>query len=184
MKVARRGLARGPRIGSLSRCDSLGEGMRIFGHPYVENWGRMEIGPHVVIRAEPVRCHLVTAPRGVLLIGDGAVIEHGAGITAHLSIQIGAGARIGPFALVMDTAFHDPDDPSKRPEPRPISIGEGAIIGSHATVLPGSRIGAGARVFAGSVVAGFVPPGARVRGVPAAVAEQIPGTRVRALALR
>lgn len=137
----------------------------MFGRLQIDNRGRMEIGPRVLLRAEPVVCHLATGPRGTLLIGEGVVIEHGAGVAAHLSVRIGAGARIGPYALVMDTTFHDPEDLSKMPDPRPVVIGEGAVIGSHATVLPGARIGAGARVLAGSVVMGVVPPGAQVRGI-------------------
>jgi acetyltransferase-like isoleucine patch superfamily enzyme len=48
-----------------------------------------------------------------------------------------------------------------------IHVGERAMIGAGAVVLPGVRIGAGAQVAANSLVAADVPPGATVAGVPA-----------------
>ncbi|MFC6960606.1 acyltransferase [Halocatena marina] len=48
-----------------------------------------------------------------------------------------------------------------------VVVGERAMIGAGAIVLPGVRIGAGAKVAANSLVAKDVPPGATVAGVPA-----------------
>jgi len=50
-----------------------------------------------------------------------------------------------------------------------IVVGERAMIGAKAVVLPGVRIGARAQVAAGSLVADDVPPGTTVAGVPAEV---------------
>ncbi len=49
----------------------------------------------------------------------------------------------------------------------PVHIGDGAWIGSRATLLPGSTIGAGAIVGAGALVRGDVPANSLVAGVPA-----------------
>ena len=49
-----------------------------------------------------------------------------------------------------------------------VVVGERAMIGAGAVVLPGVEIGADARVAANSLVASDVPPGATVAGVPAA----------------
>jgi acetyltransferase-like isoleucine patch superfamily enzyme len=48
-----------------------------------------------------------------------------------------------------------------------VVVGERAMVGAGATVLPGVEIGADARVAANSLVAADVPPGATVAGVPA-----------------
>ena len=50
-----------------------------------------------------------------------------------------------------------------------VTIGERAMIGAGAIVLPGVEVGAGARVAANSLVPEDVPPGTTVAGVPAAV---------------
>ena len=49
-----------------------------------------------------------------------------------------------------------------------VVVGERAMIGAGAVVLPGVRIGEGAQVAANSLVTDDVPPGATVAGVPAA----------------
>ncbi|GAA0676930.1 acyltransferase [Natronoarchaeum mannanilyticum] len=48
-----------------------------------------------------------------------------------------------------------------------VVVGERAMIGAGAVVLPGVEIGAGAQVAANSLVAEDVPPGQTVAGVPA-----------------
>jgi len=48
-----------------------------------------------------------------------------------------------------------------------VHIGEGAMIGAGAVVLPGVEIGAGAQVAANSLVTEDVPPETTVAGVPA-----------------
>jgi acetyltransferase-like isoleucine patch superfamily enzyme len=48
-----------------------------------------------------------------------------------------------------------------------VHVGERAMIGAGAVVLPGVRIGRGAQVAANSLVDRDVPPGATVAGVPA-----------------
>jgi acetyltransferase-like isoleucine patch superfamily enzyme len=48
-----------------------------------------------------------------------------------------------------------------------VVVGERAMIGAGAIILPGVEIGAGAQVMANSVVVADVPPGETVAGVPA-----------------
>jgi acetyltransferase-like isoleucine patch superfamily enzyme len=50
-----------------------------------------------------------------------------------------------------------------------VVVGERAMVGAGAVVLPGVEIGADARVAANSLVAADVPPGTTVAGVPAEV---------------
>ena len=56
---------------------------------------------------------------------------------------------------------------------RPVVVGKGVWIGSHATILPGVTIGEGAVVAAGAVVARDVPARTVVAGVPAKVIKNI-----------
>jgi acetyltransferase-like isoleucine patch superfamily enzyme len=55
-----------------------------------------------------------------------------------------------------------------------VVIGERAMIGAGAIVLPGVVIGSGARVAANSLVTRDVPPGTTVAGVPAEPVERDP----------
>lgn len=48
-----------------------------------------------------------------------------------------------------------------------ISVGADALVGSRSTLMPGTKIGAGAQVAAGSAVRGKIKPGVRVAGSPA-----------------
>ncbi len=50
-----------------------------------------------------------------------------------------------------------------------VVVGDRAMIGASAVVLPGVTVGEGARVAANSLVAEDVPPGTTVAGVPAEV---------------
>ncbi|MFB6267428.1 MAG: DapH/DapD/GlmU-related protein [Halodesulfurarchaeum sp.] len=49
----------------------------------------------------------------------------------------------------------------------PVRVGERAMVGAGAIVLPGVHIGAGAKVAANSLVDSDVPPDTTVAGVPA-----------------
>jgi len=59
-----------------------------------------------------------------------------------------------------------------------VVVGERAMIGAGAIVLPGVRVGADAQVAANSLVTADVPPGETVSGVPAEVVRRPDGTAV------
>ena len=100
-------------------------------------------------------------------LGEGIVIEAFSGIGAdacigdfstilgHVSIghdvRLGSYTQVSPFASILGRT----------------EIGDEVLIGSHAVILPDRKIGAGAKVGAGSVVVRDVAPGATVFGVPA-----------------
>lgn len=50
-----------------------------------------------------------------------------------------------------------------------VQIGKGVFVGTHASFIPGVKVGDGAYVGAGSVVLKDVPPGAHVFGNPARI---------------
>jgi maltose O-acetyltransferase len=152
---------------SLRRSVRLGRGARLAGRPWIENYGRIEAGERFSLNSQPVRSHLVAGARALIRIGDDVAIDYGAAVASEVRIEIGNRVRIGPFVMIMDTDFHQVADRSRRPEAGPIRIGDDIRIGSRVTILPDAAIGDGARVLSGSVVAGPVPPGAMVSGVPA-----------------
>jgi maltose O-acetyltransferase len=157
----------------LRACDRVGARPRVLGRARIENLGRIEISDDFELHAEPVTSHLVTGVHGTLTIGNAVIIGHGASIAAHGRVGLGDHVVLGPFAIVMDTDFHQASDHRRVAEAGQIHVGACAQLGAGVTLLRGASIGAGARVLAGSVVGGSVPPGAVVGGVPARAASEL-----------
>jgi acetyltransferase-like isoleucine patch superfamily enzyme/acyl carrier protein len=161
---------------ALVGADQVGRSPRVRGRPYVENFGRMQLGDELWLDSSIVQSHLVTGPKGVLEIGARVRIGYGAAIAAHARIDIGDGCQLGPFALLMDTDFHQAGRRDVAPEGRAIFLGRDVHLGSRVTILPGTSIGDGARIEDGSVVSGVISPGAVASGVPARVRGQSEST--------
>ena len=107
------------------------------------------------------------APEGLRIghhctIGNDAFFDAREGITLGDCVNIAAEVRIY-------TREHDIDSPDFAEIGGPVAIEDYAYIGSRVTVLPGVRIGRGAVVASGAVVARDVPPFTLVGGVPAKV---------------
>ncbi|MDI6831879.1 MAG: acyltransferase [Actinomycetota bacterium] len=128
--------------------------------------------------------------RKVFLLGaeKDVVVHHGAEIRAAYKIRIGEGSIIGDEAKLdgrrgidigrhvnlstgvwIWTLDHDPQSPnfSSRGRGGRVTIGDRAWLSAGAVVLPGSAIGEGAVVAAGSVVTGDLEPYSINAGVPA-----------------
>ncbi len=155
----------------LRTCDQIGAKTRAFWRPNIENRGRIVLGARVRLNSHWAPVELVSGPHGVIDIGDGVFINYGSLISAHLHVRIGSNVMVGNYCIIADTETPGVGDPTGGPiiEPRPVEIGNGAWLAARVTVLPGSRIGAGAVIAAGSIVAGEVPPGALAGGIPARV---------------
>ncbi len=155
----------------LRSCDSVGTNVRAFFHPHIENRGRIEIGDNVRLNSNWAPLELVTGPEGVITIGDSAYLNYGTLVSAQQRISIGARVMVGNYSIIADTEIPGISEPSNGPrlEPRGVEIGDGAWLAARVTVLPGARIGAGAIIAAGSVVAGHIPAGMIAGGIPARV---------------
>jgi acetyltransferase-like isoleucine patch superfamily enzyme len=129
----------------------------------------MTIGERFRLQSSPEESHLVTGPRGRLVIGDDVSIGRGAAIAAERHIQIGSRVDIGDVVMIMDTNFHGTDDFQSPSETAPVIIEDDVRIGSQVTILKGTRIGRCARIAPRSVVSRSIPPGVLAAGVPARV---------------
>lgn len=155
----------------LRTCDAIGTNTRTFWRPNIENRGRIMLGSRVRLNSHWAPVELVSGPLGVIDIGDGVFINYGSIISAHLLVRIGSNVMLGNYCIVADTEIPGIGEPAGGPliEPRPVEIGAGAWLAARVTVLPGARIGAGAVIAAGSVVAGDIPAGKVAGGIPARV---------------
>ncbi len=79
-----------------------------------------------------------------LSIGDGAIIRQGALLNDRGGITIGKGAVIGSFSRVYSQSYTSANQ--DQVTLAPTVIGEGALIASHAIVLAGQTVEAGAMV--------------------------------------
>ncbi|MFY0407336.1 acyltransferase [Solicola sp. PLA-1-18] len=140
--------------------------------PFLSVDGEMSVGDHFAVRAQQLRASIAVEAPARLTIGDDVFVNQGAVIHARTQISIGSRVRIGDLVSVCDTDFHEVD-PGGGIRSEPIVIGDDVWIARGAVVLPGSSIGDGAVVAAGSVVRGDVPPWTLVGGVPAKVIRPI-----------
>lgn len=110
-----------------------------------------------------------------LVIGEGCGINGQCVFDLGEKISIGYRVHIGAQAMLLTTS-HELGPSSQRAGSltrAPITIGDGAWLGSRTLVLPGVMIGAGAVVAAGSVVNKDVAPNTLVGGVPAKFIRQL-----------
>ena len=153
---------------------------------------RSERDPGLVVGAHSTIDGVVfnVGPRGRVEIGNWCWLQE-ALLVCELEIRIGNHVAIGWHATIVDADFHpvalearmadaiacSPIGGGHARPPftcRPVVIEHDAFVGPNATILKGVRIGAGAFVEAGAVVARDVPPGRRVLGNPARVVGRAP----------
>ena len=111
-------------------------------------------------------------PNG-LSVGRNSTLNEWVYIVGVGGVTIGEGVRIAARCSFLSDnhVFASPDVPIYKQgwDPKPIVIEDEVWMGVNATVLAGVRIGRGAVVAAGAVVAKDVPEFAIVGGVPAKV---------------
>jgi acetyltransferase-like isoleucine patch superfamily enzyme len=155
----------------LRDCDQVGAGARTFRRPNIENRGRMVLGRRVRLVSGWAPVELVSGPRGLIEIGDRVFINYGSIISAQQHVRIGPNTMVGNYCIIADTETPGIEDPEGAPpvEAHPVEIGSGVWLAARVTVLPGSRIGDGAVIAAGSIVSGDIPAGCVAGGIPARI---------------
>jgi FkbH-like protein len=150
----------------LRDCDDVGARARTIGKPSIDNLGAIEIGTDFVCNSTFAPVELGTGSEGRIEIGDSVAINFGTSIHATSRVRLGDRVSIGPHSVIWDTARGPEAD---HDEAVPIEIGDDVWLAGRVTLLPGSSVGAGSVITAGSVVDGVIPPGVLAGGSPARV---------------
>lgn len=159
----------------LRKCNVVGRWSRAFGpRPIVVNRGRIELGPRTRLFGELGRIELRSAPGATLRIGERTTINYGTVLQAEAAdVTLGADVMVGPYSIFDTTTGGDEATAA-------IVVGDGAWITSRVTVLPGSTIGAGSVIMAGSVVDGEIPERVVAGGIPARIVRRLATTEAAA----
>lgn len=159
---------------------AFGERLTVIGMPTIERIrGRIVLGDDVTLRSDqrgyhtamyrPVRLMTDTHDDACIEIGDRTRIN-GAALHAVHRISIGRDCLIAANVMILDSDGHGiavEDRQSHNPSSSPVVIEDQVWIGANAIILKGVRIGRGAAVAAGSVVAKDVEAMTLVGGNPA-----------------
>lgn len=146
----------------LRHCTTVGRRARTIGAPNVENEGTIEIGSDVVLNSQFSPVELTTLPGGKIQIGTNVRINFGTTVSASRLVSISDDVSIGPYCIIADSEIPGVSDSGEA-----IQIEAGVWLAGRVTVLPGTRIGAGSVITAGSIVSGDVPANVVAGGIPA-----------------
>jgi bifunctional UDP-N-acetylglucosamine pyrophosphorylase/glucosamine-1-phosphate N-acetyltransferase len=146
------GVSIGPNC--LLRDCAIGSGTQVFSNCVIESsrvGSSVRIGPYTRLRPEAVLADDVHVGNFVEIkksqVGLGSKVNH---LTYVGDTQIGSGVNVGAGTITCNY-----DGANKHPT----KIGDGAFIGSNASLVAPVQIGEGATVGAGSVITGQAPAG-------------------------
>lgn len=142
-------------------------GLDVDGDAYVRASGTLRVGRDVQLTSRLAMTHVVVYDGATLTIGDHVRIGHGVAIACSAEMSLGPRTSLAPFCMVADTDFHVAGAAGLAPESHPVHVGADVTVGPHTLLMPGTTIGDGARIDAGSIVSGRVPAGAHFGGNPA-----------------
>jgi acetyltransferase-like isoleucine patch superfamily enzyme len=108
-----------------------------------------------------------------ITIGKNSIVGDHAFLDGRFGIVIGSNVNIASEVRIW-TEEHDIASPNFATIGAPVRICDYAFIGSRVTILPGVKIGEGAVVGAGAVVAKDIPAWAVAFGIPARVVRERP----------
>lgn len=150
----------------LRACNKVGPRARTIGQPVIRNDGEIRIGADLVLNSRYSRVELAALESGTIRIGDRVHINYGTSITSSSEVTLGDDVSIGPYSIIGEPFASEMDRSG-------IEIGPRVWLAARVTVLPGSSIGAGSVITAGSIVSGKIPPDVLAGGIPARPIRQI-----------
>jgi len=156
----------------LRDCTKVGKLVSVHGKPIIDNQGEMFIADEVRIWSPIVQAKLYTGKNGKLVVGRNSRLN-GVHIDVRQLVQIGENVRIAPYAIILDSDFHDLKDHFAEGTSRPVIIEDDVWIATRAMILKGVTIGKGSVIAAGAVVTKDVPPYSVAGGVPARILKKI-----------
>ncbi|MEX2195761.1 MAG: AMP-binding protein [Thermoleophilaceae bacterium] len=150
---------------------SLGRNVTLMPGVHLKNREEGRIVLHDGAKLDSV-VRLVAANDATIELGENAVFGMGTVVNAGADVRIGRNAFTASHCVIISSEHGLASGVPMREQPythSPVLIGEDVWLGANCLVSKGARIGHGAVVSAGSVVAGDVPPAAIVQGQPARV---------------
>ena len=167
----------------------IGKKLKLIGIPIVDirNGGLVLIGDRVTLNSRNRGYHIsmhspvklfADRPGAKIEIGDDSRI-HGSCLHAYKRIVIGRRCLVAANTQIIDCSAHDIclENPADRVHTfgtaKPVTIEDDVWIGMNSIILPGTHIGAGSVIAAGSVVSGNVPSRSVVAGNPAKVVKSL-----------
>ena len=141
----------------LRRCDHFGPGARVAGRVRVENRGSIVIGSGFRVDASYCAVELVSETGGAIEIGKSVFLNFGTMLYARQLVRIGDRSKVGQYSILADCEVPEAQGAFWE-KPKPIVIGKDVWIAGRVTVLPGSTIGNGSVITAGSIVSGEIRP--------------------------
>jgi acetyltransferase-like isoleucine patch superfamily enzyme len=163
-------VGRGARIESGSRAVLLVGFEHITATPAV-----LHIGEHARLVLDGLvqvmrGARIFIGPRGRLRIGHRSFVNDHAWITCFERVEIGSGVAISWHAHILDSDVHQLiAEGRRRPNTRPVLVGDRVWLGTGAMVLKGVVIAPDSVVAAGAVVSRDVAQHTLVAGNPAQV---------------
>tara|TARA_B100001287_G_C22684600_1_gene532524 strand:+ start:5009 stop:5551 length:543 start_codon:yes stop_codon:yes gene_type:complete len=166
----------------------VGKNLKFRGFPHLEilPMAKITIGDNVLLNSWNMGYHLsMFNPTKILLhtneaklnIGDNTRV-HGTCIHVKSEVNIGKNCLIAANTQIFDcnghpTAMKNPKSRLEQTDqPKPVVIEDNVWIGTGCIILPGTEIGRGSIIGAGSVVNGFIPAESIAKGNPAIVLQK------------
>ena len=138
------------------------------GLPIIYSGGTIKIGHNFTIQSFQTRPEIGADDGATLQIGNHVFVNKGVSIYAMQRVTIGDNCRIGDYASIWDSNFHEVT-PNEGIKTSAVRIGRNVWIGRNASILPGVTIGNHSVIAANAVVTKDLPPQVIAAGVPARI---------------